>query len=96
MDDVGRFQVMLQKSPAAEAAQVPDDQAQRMAIVGHLTGDSDARMLTVSLFATEDGSVKWTESYPVTSAETSAVADQIAGKADEVLPRREGRGPPKP
>jgi hypothetical protein len=65
-------------------------------LVGHLTGDSDARMLTVSLFATEDGSVKWTESYPVTSAETSAVADQIAGKADEVLPRREGRGPPKP
>ncbi len=63
-------------------------------LVGHLTGEGDARALTVRLLATEDGSTTWTESYPLASAEPSDVADKIADEADEVLPRRET--PPRP
>lgn len=65
-------------------------------LVGHLTGEGDARALTVRLLATEDGSTTWTESYPVANAEPSDVADKIADEADEVLPRHEPPRPPKP
>ncbi len=62
-------------------------------LVGHLTGEGDARALMVRLLVVEDGSVKWTESYPIAGAEPSDVADKIADKADEVLPRRESPRP---
>ena len=65
-------------------------------LVGHLTGEGDARALMVRLLVTEDGTVKWAESYPVTGAEPSDVADKIADKADDLLPRREAPRPPKP
>ena len=68
-------------------------------LAGHLTGEGDQRALTVRLLVAEDGSTKWTESYPVVGAEPSEVADKIADKADDVLPRREPgqrREPPPP
>jgi hypothetical protein len=65
-------------------------------LTGRLSGEGDARALTVRLLVTEDGSTKWTESFPVAGAEPSDVADKIADKADDVLPRREPRPPPTP
>lgn len=65
-------------------------------LTGHLTGEGDTRALMVRLLATEDGSVKWAETHVIAGGEPSDVADKIADKADDVLPRREGPRSPKP
>jgi hypothetical protein len=58
-------------------------------LTGHLTGEGDARALTVRLLVTEDGSTKWTQTFPVANAEPTEAADKIGEKIDELLPRRE-------
>jgi TolB-like protein len=93
--DVGLF-----KGPAATSDANLIARAKQLGsafvLVGHLTGEGDARALMVRLLATDDGSVKWAESYPVAGAEPSDVADKIADKADDLLPKREGPRAPKP
>ncbi|MSU25078.1 MAG: toll/interleukin-1 receptor domain-containing protein [Opitutus sp.] len=64
-------------------------------LAGHLTGEGNARLLAVHLLVTEDGSTKWTESFPLTGIEPTDVADKIADKLSAVLPHREPpRGKP--
>ena len=61
---------------------------------GHLTGEGETRALTVVLLTTEDGSTKWTETFPVAKGEPTEVADKIGDQLSELLPRREP--PPRP
>ena len=68
-------------------------QAASYVLAGHLTGEGDARALTVKLLVTEDGSTKWTESFPLATSEPSDAADKIADHLTEALPKREG--PPR-
>lgn len=65
-----------------------------LVLAGHITGEGDARALTVRLLVAEDGSTKWTESYPLANAEPSDVADKIAEKVIESLPARR-EAPPR-
>jgi TolB-like protein len=68
-------------------------QAASYVLAGHLTGEGDARALTVKLLVTEDGSTKWTESFPAANSEPSDVADKIADQLVDLLPKHEG--PPR-
>ncbi len=66
-------------------------------LTGHLSGEKETRALMVRLLVTEDGSVKWSETFPVANSEPSEIADKIADKINEVLPARRGpERPPKP
>jgi hypothetical protein len=64
-------------------------QAASYVLAGHLTGEGDARALTIKLFATEDGSTKWTGTFAVANSEPSDIADKIAEELTDVLPKRE-------
>lgn len=65
-------------------------------LAGHMIGEGDDRALTVRLLVTEDGSTKWVQSYPLTNAEPSEVADKIAEKLADILSRRDLPPRPKP
>jgi TolB-like protein len=61
-------------------------------LAGRLTGETNARMLTVRLLATDDGSTKWTDSFAVGGEEPTAIANKIAENIVPLLPAREQRG----
>ena len=96
--EVGLFRQPLNANDAALVARAKQ-LGSSFILAGHLTGDATARTLTVRLLVTEDGSTKWTESYPLANAEPSEVADKIADNVITVLPspaRRDLPKPPKP
>jgi hypothetical protein len=57
-------------------------------LTGRAAEDGQPPALTVRILAVSDGSVKWTESFPVEGSEPTTVADQIAEHVLEVLPKR--------
>lgn len=57
-------------------------------LTGRPADDGQPAALTVRLLVVGDGSVKWTESFPVEGSEPTTVADQIAEHVLEVLPKR--------
>ena len=65
-------------------------------LTAHFAGEGDARALTVSLLEVENGGVKWTDSFPVTTAESTAVAEKIANTVSSVLPAPPKREFPRP
>jgi hypothetical protein len=57
-------------------------------LAGRPAEDGQPPALSVRLLAVSDGSVKWTESFPVEGSEPTAVADQIAEHVLGFLPKR--------
>jgi hypothetical protein len=55
----------------------------------HVTGEGDARALQVHLLAVEDGSEKWSDSFPIVGTEPTTAAEKITANVMPVLPRRE-------
>jgi len=56
-------------------------------IAAKLTG-KPARELAVRLLTVADGSVAWAESFPIEGADPTAVAEKIAARAFEALPKK--------
>ena len=55
-------------------------------LVGNLTGENEARALTVRLLNVKDGTVQWTDSFVLAKSEAMAVANTISENVDPVLP----------
>lgn len=62
-------------------------------LVGHLTGENEARALTVRLLNVKDGSVQWTDSFVVEKSEATAVADTINENVEPLVPNHPPGGP---
>jgi hypothetical protein len=66
--------------PAAAVAQGRAHQAKRV-LYGAV--DPHSQTLTVSLLRVKDGSVLWSESYPVAGADPAAIATQVETKMSD-------------
>ncbi len=60
-------------------------------IIANPSADDAEPALTVQLFAVADGSVSWSETFPVARSEAIDVAAKIAGQVQHLLPKKELR-----
>jgi TolB-like protein len=81
---VGLAGAPLAMPDAASAAQTGRAQHATYVIYGAVDNRSPAQRLTVAVVKVEDGSVVWTDSWPVTGADSAHIATQIDAKLQEV------------
>ncbi|HWZ63200.1 MAG TPA: TIR domain-containing protein [Steroidobacteraceae bacterium] len=81
---VGLAGAPLATPDAASAAQTGRAQHSTYVIYGAVDNRSPAQRLTVAVVKVEDGSVVWSDSWPVTGADSAHIAAQIDAKLQEV------------
>jgi TolB-like protein len=81
---VGLAGAPLATPDAASAAQTGRAQHATYVIYGAVDNRSPAQRLTVAVVKVEDGSVVWSDSWPVTGADSAHIATQIDAKLQEV------------